>query len=169
MSLLPPVPIRDDVLEPQNVKVALGTRAGILASKISVTWQTWLRSLVLAVNSSSQALGQAALSGATAATAPTAIQTPTLNAGLYRVSWYARITTPASVSSSLTVTIHWTDGGIVCSVSGAAMTGNTTSTVQSGSVLVQVDPNTTINYETAYTSVGTPMAYALDVVAELVA
>ena len=87
---------------------------------------------------------------------------------LYRVAWYVRVTTAASVSSSVQVTVGWTDGGVVQSTSGAALTGNTTTTQESGSVLVSADAETDVTYAVAYTSVGTDMAYALSVVVEAI-
>lgn len=166
--MLPPTPIQDDLIGVIDLK-AVYQAGGKRRSRMSETWLTWLRSLVLAVEAASQALGQVTVSAATAAAAPTDIATPTLNAGLYRISWYARISTPASISSSLTVTIHWLDGGVACQFSGPAMTGNVATDIQSQSILVQVDNNTVIQYETAYASVGTNMGYLLDVVVEAVA
>jgi hypothetical protein len=89
------------------------------------------------------------------------------SAGLYRVSWNLRVTQPATTSSSLTVTIANTDGGINVVQSGPALTGNSLITLQSGLVLVRADAATAITYAVAYTSVGaTPLQYAISVVAE---
>lgn len=88
-------------------------------------------------------------------------------AGWYRISWYFRITTVGSVSSSLQVTITTTDGGVTITQSGAAATGNTTATVQSGSVLARVDPSTPISYSTTYASnAANEMEYSLFVSVE---
>ena len=49
------------------------------------------------------------------------------------------------------------------------MTGNTTTTNQSGDSLIRVDRNSAITYATAYSSTGaTAMQYKLDVVVEQV-
>jgi hypothetical protein len=91
----------------------------------------------------------------------------TPRAGLYRLTYYARITQAATTSSSLTVTLDWTDGVVNPSYSGAAITGNTTTTTQSGSQTFLVDARSAINYSTAYASVGaTPMQYALSLYLE---
>lgn len=104
-----------------------------------------------------------------AAIATTPIPSDTLAPGLYRVSIYQRVTTAAGVSSSLTTAISWTDGGISCSFSGAAMTGNTTATTQSFSQLIRVDRATPVSYTTTYASnPATVMQYSLDVVLETV-
>ena len=75
-----------------------------------------------------------------------------LSAGLYRVTYYARITTAAGVSSSLTVNFGWTDGAISQTHSGAAMTGNSNTTWQTDSILIYVDAATPISYSTTYAS-----------------
>lgn len=75
-----------------------------------------------------------------------------LPAGLYRVSWYARVTTAAGVSSSLTVTIGWTEGSVALSLSGAALTGNLVTSVQSGMVFLLIDDGSPITYATTYAS-----------------
>lgn len=108
-----------------------------------------------------------ALTAQGAAIATTSINTGSLSAGLYRVSYYARITRAATTSSSLTVTLRFTDGSVACAYSGAAITGNTTATFQSGSQVFHIDAASTISYETAYASVGaTSMQYSLYIVVE---
>lgn len=98
--------------------------------------------------------------GLPAAVAPTASAPP----ALYKLSYYLRIVRPATVSSSVTVTIRWTDGGIAQSFTFAAVTGNTTDTVQNvPEILIRVDPGTEVTIETAYASVGAEDA-AYDVV-----
>lgn len=89
----------------------------------------------------------------------------TLAAGLYLATYYARITQAATVSSSLEVAFGWTDGAVLQSFVGDAITGNTTATSQSGTVLLRTDAGEDVTYETTYASVGaTEMEYSLDVV-----
>lgn len=107
------------------------------------------------------------LTGQTAGIGATSLRLPQVQGGRYRISWYARITTVDPTSSSLTVTIGWTESGLALSASGAAMTGNTTFTVQSGSVFAEIDGNSPITYSTAYVS-NTPgaMGYRLSIEVE---
>lgn len=87
--------------------------------------------------------------------------------GLFRISTYLRITYAAGASSSAQITIGWTDGGVACSDTFSAVTGNTTATTQSGSRLVQADRDTTITYAVAYaSSPAAAMSYSLSVRAE---
>lgn len=125
------------------------------------SWVRWLESLVTAVNATGQTLGTETLTAQTASVTTTAFQAPVLVAGLYRVSYYQRVTTAATSSSSLTTTISWTDGGVSCSQSGAAMTGNTTATTQNGTLVISVDAGTSVTYALAYaTSGATAMAFS---------
>jgi hypothetical protein len=107
------------------------------------------------------------LTNQNAAIATTPIPLPTLTGEPCRITWYARITTADGVSSSLTVTISWTEGGVAKSVSGAALTGDSIGTLQSGTVMIPADQGTPINYATAYAS-NTPnkMKYRLIVMVE---
>jgi len=134
--------------------------------KLTMAWIQWFTTLTQTV---SQAPAQAALVSLTAQNdaISTTAAAVSVSAGLYRVTVYARITTPDAISNSLTITIGWTDGGITCSFSGAAMTGILPSTVQSFTFLVQADGATSVTYATAYAS-NTPnaMVYALSVLVE---
>lgn len=147
-----PAPIRDDVLASLEVR------------KLSLTWIQWFTSAYTALKAAVRNIGSASLETQSASLSSTEIQAPALSAGLYQVSYAARITRAATSSSSLTVTILWTDGGVACSQSGAALTSNTTATQQSGFVLIQADANSTVRYSTTYASSGaTTMQYQLAV------
>jgi len=138
--------------------------------KLTRPWSDWFQAFVDAVNAAPSTKSAVALTAKAASIAATDLTDGTYPAGVYRVSYYARITQAATTSSSLTVTIDWTDGAVNPSQAGAAMTGNTTTTVQSGSVLLRSDKAAAINYATTYASVGaTPMQYRLDVTLERMA
>ena len=129
----------------------------------------WLGRLRRHANTSGGVIGSVTKTGQGAALSTTAIPiTGSVDAGLYRVSYYARITTAAGVSSSLTVTIGWTRSAVSLSQAGAAMTGNTTATQQNGTLFVRADANASITYSTTYADGGgaTSMQYELDVVVE---
>ncbi len=132
---------------------------------VSAIWNRYLTVLVNRVLSTQWIVANTSLTAQAAAITSTAIG-PALPAGLYSASYYARITQAASVSSSLTAALTWTDGGVSQSYSGSAITGNTTASSQSQSVpLIKVDAGSTVQYSTAYSTSGaTPMQYALSVV-----
>lgn len=131
-------------------------------------WVDWLTSLTSQVASSPSRVRSAAVAGHAASIGATDLADGT--AGLYRLTYYARISAAAVTSSSLTVTFGFTDGGVACSVSGTAITGNTTATMGTGTVLVQSDASAPITYATTYASNGAgEMTYTLYVMAEAVA
>ncbi|MCR4374149.1 MAG: hypothetical protein NUW22_04810 [Acidobacteria bacterium] len=137
-------------------------------------WLRWITLLLAMVNVSSLRQGVSTLTAQAASIAATAIPLAPNAAlatsdGRYRVLVYARVTRAATTSSSLAVTIGWTDGGIACTKAISAVTGNTTATVLQEQVVIRADKGTTINYSTTYASVGgVVMTYSLDVVAEVV-
>lgn len=155
MPLIAPIPVRTALTEPTRLVVG--------------AWFEWFFEVKRRLERAAERLGIVQVTAQGAAIAATPIPMPSLAAGLYRVSYTARITRAATVSSSLTFTLGWTDGTVACTVAGAAVTGNTTATVQSGTALVRIDQATAITYETAYASVGgTTMQYRLSVIVEAV-
>jgi hypothetical protein len=152
----PPMPARDPMTDP-------------VTGLIRRTWQVWLRNLTNTVNDAPVRIQTVSLSGQAASIGTTSIPSVPLSTGLYRVTWYLRITTAAATSSSLTVSFGWTDDTVTMSLSGAAVTGNTTTTSQTGTALLAADNASPVTYATSYTSVGTPaMQYALNLILEAV-
>ena len=136
---------------------------------ITRVWNQWLLSLTNRLQSAATILKVDHITTPQSASLPPTSFPLALAAGLFRVSWYARVVQTATTSSSLVVTIGFTDGGVGCQQSGPAMTGNTLTTTQSGSVLVQSDQATALTYATTYSSTGaTPMKYTLTVMLEQV-
>ena len=78
--------------------------------------------MVLKLQAIRQSTSPVSLTAQGASIGVTAIPTSSLASGLYRVSYYCRITTAAGVSSSLIVTFSFTDGGVACSFASAALT-----------------------------------------------
>jgi hypothetical protein len=148
---LPPIPWKVPIAE---------TFGALLTGRAN--WGAWFLALHNAVDAAAQRTGHALGLTTQAASLAATTLVPVPATGLYRITYYARITRAATTSSSLTVTVRWTDGGIAVARSGAAITGNTTATVQADSLLVQADQGTLLTIETTYASVGaTTMQYAL--------
>ena len=137
---------------------------------ITRAWVDWLNSQAEGVaNSSSLVSGTTNLATQEATIGTTALPIQVVSLGLYRVNTYVRVTQPATSSSSIQVSVHWTESGQPLSASATALTGNTVTTVQGAVFTVLVDGATTISYSTAYSSSGaTPMQYRLFVAAERV-
>lgn len=152
-------------MSPEIVDRATGRK--VRSPYLSQEIVDWLLEQQRRANDSPEQLGTVTLTAQGAAIATTPVPMPALTAGYYRVSVYTRITRAATTSSSLTVTIGWTDGAIVLTEAGAAITGNTTSTVQQRTLFLRVDANASVTYSTAYASVGgTSMQYRLDITVE---
>lgn len=154
-------PIQDSVVNPPERNDPTGIWA------MGQSWVNWIiRSLMKRVSMTAVVLKVAEVS-ANAAIATTPLELPLIADGEYRLSWYLEITTAAATSSSVTVTLSWTHNAKSLSLSGAAVTSNTTTSVQSGSIVIQADANSALNYATAYASnAASQMVYTLVVVAE---
>lgn len=135
---------------------------------ISQAYYLWLFELQGRTESAAEGLDSVSLTNQSAAISATPIVV-TQTAGLFRISWYLRITTAATTSSSATVTIGWTETGVALTKSGPAVTGNTTTTTDSGTFLIRSDAAAALTYAVSYaTSGATAMKYRLDVVVERV-
>ena len=134
---------------------------------LTEVWERWFDQLQIILEAAAVRVGGVSVSAQGASIAATDFSDGALDAGLYRISYYARITQAATVSSSLIIGFDWTDGGVSQSFTGAAITGNTTATSQSGSVLIHVDALSPVRYSTTYASVGaTSMQYDLYITLE---
>ena len=153
MSALAPVPLRVRLTDGKTWLV-------------DSLWARWLVSLLDRVNSMAMIQTTVSATLQTAAIASTDFSVMTV-AGLYRVSYTLNLTRAATTSSSLAPTFTWVYGGVTYSQSGAAMTGNTTSTQQNGQIVMNLDAGTMMQYAVAYASVGATSArYTLAVAVE---
>jgi hypothetical protein len=108
------------------------------------------------------------LTGQTAAIGTTAIPSGVLSAGLYRVTTFLRVTTPAGSSSSVQVTLHFTSGGDSCTLALTALTSNLDTAPVSDTRLLKIDSGP-VSYSAAYASnPAAAMAFELSVVLERV-
>jgi hypothetical protein len=127
---------------------------------LTLPWQVWLRGVTDALNAAPQVQTSVTGTPTGASIGTTTLLADTGSAGVFRVSWFLRITRAATTSSSVAVTVGFTDG---------AVTGNTTTTIQQQSVIVRCDAASALTYSTTYSSAGaTSMQYALSVVVERV-
>jgi len=140
---------------------ALTATVATISSTLSalVTTVTTLSSVV------PKKVGGVTLTAQAAAIASTAVPTTVaLAAGTHRVSVYLRQTQAATTSAALRVDITHTDGGVLCTRTGATVSSNTTATVSEAHYTVRCDAASTINYVVSYASVGATAAqYRLDV------
>lgn len=136
---------------------------------ISREWMNWFIAVKAAIDASGQQTGVLVNLDAQGASLSNQVVLNVTVAGLYRVSYYTRITQVATTSSSLDIVLGWTDGGNTCPFIGTTVAGNALTSAGSAVVLIRADAGTPITYSTGYTSVGaTPMKYSMTVRAELV-
>lgn len=129
----------------------------------------YLLSLGNDVNQTTRRLTSVNLVLQQAAIGTTPIPLGALAGGLYRVTFYLRITQPGTVSSSAQVTLGWTDGGVVMSKTFANVNGNLTTSFDTDTILVENDQALALTYAIAYASAGaTPMQFKLRIVIESV-
>lgn len=136
---------------------------------LSGDWTRWLQLFWARLSSAVQFVGKTvALTDQSAAIAATTLQTVT-QGGLYRVSWYARVTVADGVSSSVQLTLTWREGSHTSTKTFTALTGDTTSTYDGLVWPFYADSGTVVQYSVAYAS-NTPlkMRYRLAMATELV-
>lgn len=133
---------------------------------LSNQWLNFFGTLATAQANAPTTLKSVTRTGLAASVGTTSVLT-TKSQGYYRLSYSVRVTQAASVSSSLTVVLGWFETSVSLTLSGAAVTGNATTSAQSGAVVVRADANSDLTYRTTYASVGaTAMQYRIDVTAE---
>lgn len=150
---LAPPPLRSRLVDPDG----LMTR----------DFNNWLRGLTSAINvAATLSVAPQVLTGLGNSLA-TSIALPAAPAGTYRLSYVVRVSRAATVSSSIQVALHWVAGGVLQTFTQPALTTNTTTSIQSGSVIAAVDGGSNITYDTTYASTGgTTMLYDLTITVE---
>lgn len=162
-----PIPLSDPIARTRRAQY--GNKPDPLEGMVTTPWIDYLSRLVTVISQNPNRVNSVELTAQGASIGATDMSGGALNAGLYRVSYQARITRAGTVSSSLTVALAWTDGGVAVTFSYAAVTGNTTGTTDSNTRLIRIDGASPITYSTTYASVGaTTMQHSLDLTLEIV-
>ena len=163
-----PIPLQDPVARPKRPEYV--DKPDPLEETATLPWiQFWQAQSDTFSEAPTKIAEPVSLTAQVASIGTTSIPSASLASGLYRVSYAARVTVAGSVSSSLTVIISWTAGAVTQSISGAAMTGNTTATFQTATYLINIDTATPVSYATTYADGGggTAMKYELGIVLEV--
>lgn len=168
MANTAPLPVQDPIAAPRRPEFKQGQKDP-LEGLVTQSWIEALTNLSANVDDAPVRQSSVTLTTQGGSIGATDLTAGGLAGGLFRITYYARITRAATTSSSLTITFSWTETSVSPSYSGAAITGNTTTTIQSGSIMIRSDANSPITYATTYASVGaTTMQYRLDIVLESV-
>lgn len=155
-----PLPVESEVVNGRDPSVPKGQQDPN-ERHLSFSWTKYLTVAMETLNRAVARLADVTLLNQTASIAATDFS-PGVAEGLWEVRWYARVTQAAGTSSSLQISIGWTDGGVAQSRTKAAITGNTTATNdQDGPFMIHCDASSPITYTITYASVGAPvMKYA---------
>lgn len=141
-------PLQDKIVQPTGM--------------LSEVWSRWFGRLPATLDAIPSIINTSSLTAQGASILATDFAGTILLEGVYRASFYARITRAATVSSSLTVIIGWTDGAVFQSYTAPALIGNTTATWATASIMLHTDAGQPVLYATTYASAGaTTMQYAL--------
>lgn len=165
MPVLEDMPTQDAFVAPRERNHALvGRLPELLLTVQAIQWLGSISTLVQEAPSRQDYLFHREESSSIATTP---LNVPSVTSGLWRVSFSVRVTQVATTSSSIQVTVSWTEGGISQSETGTALTGNTLTTREGRSMVIHPDEGTPISYSTTYASVGAqPMKYSLDIAVE---
>jgi hypothetical protein len=143
---------------------------GIIEGKndpIASVWYLWFFGLVAVLSAAPTLVATGSLKNKGASIPTTPIAIDDAQGGYYRVSIYARITRPATTSSSLTVQIGWTESGQTLLYAFPALTGNSVLSVLMQEPVIKNDQASPITYSTIYASAGAvTMQYSLDIAVE---
>lgn len=148
-------------LAPIPAGSAIVNQNGSITDFFRLRWQALIDGFLF-----SPSVAAVTFNGKTAAIITVSVYT-TRAAGLYRVSYFIRKTIADGVSSSLTVTLSWIEGGLGQSITFAALALDTVFAEQDAIKTIRADSGTDINYAVAYAS-NTPakMTYEGDVIVE---
>lgn len=164
MSVYSAIPVESAIAVPADPRTKAAQ--GLPKLKIGMDFLRWLGGLKSVVDSQPTRKASVSAAGQTALIAATPLPVTDVSQGVWRISLTYRVTTPASGSSAVQGTITWTERGVVQSQSGANLLGNLTTSREGITVIARTDGATPISYAFSYTSVGTPMQYSVDIVAE---
>jgi len=139
MSVLPePFPARDKIVDKEGYPTEMFVK--------------YFEGQDQLIGAASSNIGAATSTAGSASVSTTDISSQTISNGVYRVSWYLEIVTPAGVSSSLAITVAWTSNGVAKSNTSSAITANLVTSFSSGSIVIHSDGDATVTYSLAYAS-----------------
>lgn len=162
-----PIPLTDPIATPRKPNLKPGQKDPN-EGKITDAWIPFFNSFTQNfVGVPKQANSPVTLSAQTDSIAVTPVPSGSLAPGLYRMTYFVRVTSAAGVASSIQVIFSFTDGGVSCTFPGTVFNGNLTTTVGSQTATFNIDAASPVSYSTAYTSnPANAMTYELFVILE---
>lgn len=170
VQVQPPMPAQDPIAQRRDWKnypkpVERDPNEGLITD----AWVKWLQFSQDTLQATPRIFTNVIETDQAASISTTPFPNAQISGGLYRLSYSAQITQASAGTSSLTISFLWTSqDGTSQVATSAAMTGNTLTTVQSGSIVINSEVNAPISYSTTYASLGGPpdMEYTVSFVME---
>lgn len=123
------------------------------AKRMSQDYQNWFLTLLSKTQAGNTVVGTVNLTGQSASIATTTVPGAAgLSAGQFQVSYYLRVTTVAGVSSSAVLTLTYTNGAVLQTITSATVNGNTTTSTANDVLLVKSDAAAGFSYAVTYAS-----------------
>lgn len=133
-------------LAPIPPNIAITDKDGLITSFFRFRWQQLISGFQLTPDVASISLkALSAALGLTNAFVST-------QSGLYRLQYYLRVMSPDGVSSSVQLTIGWTESGYGLTLAEPALTSDSINLPQVGIVLLPLDAASPLTIQTAYSS-----------------
>src|SRR5439155_1670036 len=106
------------------------------SQRMGERWYRWLSAVITRLLQAVLTVASVHRGPLASAITTTTIYTPS-QPGAVRVCWTVQVTTPATTSSSIAVTLAWKVNGVAQTEVFTALTGNLTTTHGSGSIVIR--------------------------------
>lgn len=151
-NLIAPLPVQDPVAKSPRYK------DDEMAGYMTDSWTAYMSQLVTTLQNTPVRIYEKGFLDQTGAIAVTSIAPGGVTAGVYRITYYTRLTTAAGTSSSLQVAFDWSDHAHTLAWTSPALTSNNVSVPMMGVLPIYSDSLSPITMAVTFSSVGSPAA-----------
>lgn len=160
-----PPPLGDAIANPLRAKEGYKPGTDPQEGMCSQPWGDWFTNLLSNQEKASGRIATVEVREASGDITTTEIATTEpLTAGLYEIKYYLRLQRVDGISSNVTVTFFWVWDATARQFSGTTLAANNLVETVSDPILIAIDNNTTISYQTNTSFGAADGLYALDIV-----
>lgn len=160
-----PPPLGDPIANPKRPEYRGG--ADPLEGLCSQRWGDWFGNVLANQERSAGRLVTVKLTDQdSAGITTTEIPAPPLTAGVYRISYYLRMSRLDSITADVQPTFRWVWDSQARQYDGASISTNTLAETGTAAILIEIDNNTVTTYETNVSMGSGDGLYALTIVLE---